>query len=386
MILLALDTTTRAGSVALLGGRGVLEERVGDASRTHGVRLPGEIVALLNAHDLGVGDVDVYAVAAGPGSFTGVRVGVAAIQGLALVHDRRVVPVSALDALAHVARSAGGDMAVTDRIAAWMDAQRGEVFNALYSARGGRAIEDASVASPEATLDRWGAGLSEGTTWFVGDGAERYRARIEARLGPAARVIAPTPALAGAIAVIAADEWAAGGAIAPHAIRPLYVRRPDAELARDGPPQPIWVIEPIDRARDLEGLLDIEQASFSNPWTRDMFVWELENADVTRLYVARAGERLVAFCSAWLVVDELHINNLAVRPEWRRRGVASALLARVLADAAARGARRATLEVRRSNEAALSLYRRLGFQVAGARAAYYSNPTEDALILWRGAI
>jgi ribosomal-protein-alanine N-acetyltransferase len=83
------------------------------------------------------------------------------------------------------------------------------------------------------------------------------------------------------------------------------------------------------------------------------------------------------------VLDELHINNLAVLPAFRRKGVAGALLEHVLKEGSALGARRATLEVRRSNEAARRLYERLGFTVTGIRRGYYTNPVEDALILWR---
>ena len=93
--------------------------------------------------------------------------------------------------------------------------------------------------------------------------------------------------------------------------------------------------------------------------------------------------RAVGFCSFWRVLDELHINNLAVLPDCRRTGVGSALLTRALREGIARGARRATLEVRRSNEAARQLYERFGFVVAGVRQSYYSHPVEDALVLWR---
>ena len=85
-----------------------------------------------------------------------------------------------------------------------------------------------------------------------------------------------------------------------------------------------------------------------------------------------------------LVLDEVHINNLAVRGDFRGQGVGKTLLERVLIEAASRGARRATLEVRRSNEAARRLYERLGFEVAATRPNYYASPPEDALILWRG--
>jgi ribosomal-protein-alanine N-acetyltransferase len=114
-----------------------------------------------------------------------------------------------------------------------------------------------------------------------------------------------------------------------------------------------------------------------------MYEAEMANEGVSFLYVARypAG-KMVGFCSQWLILDELHINNLAVLPEWRRSGVASALLARVLDEGARRGARRATLEVRRSNDIARHLYERFGFTVAGIRRDYYDKPVEDALVLW----
>lgn len=131
-------------------------------------------------------------------------------------------------------------------------------------------------------------------------------------------------------------------------------------------------------------MLAIEQASFTNPWTREMYLAELDNAGVSFLYLARDGDgAVIGFCSFWRVLDELHINNLAVIPEHRRNGVASALLQRVLAEGALLGARRATLEVRPSNEPARQLYQRFGFSVAGVRHGYYTHPIEDALVLWR---
>ena len=89
MVILALDTTTKAGSYALWRGDALVEQRPGDAARTHAERLPGDLADLLAAHGLTVKDVDLYAVASGPGSFTGLRVGVATIQGLALVHGKQ---------------------------------------------------------------------------------------------------------------------------------------------------------------------------------------------------------------------------------------------------------------------------------------------------------
>jgi ribosomal-protein-alanine N-acetyltransferase len=145
-----------------------------------------------------------------------------------------------------------------------------------------------------------------------------------------------------------------------------------------------WTIEPITPEQDLDIVLEVENESFTNPWTREMYLWELQNSDVSHVFVLRTeSERVAAFCSFWLVFDELHINNLAVRPKCRGQGMATALLNNVLEHGERVGARRATLEVRRSNEPARRLYEGLGFEVAGIRPGYYTNPTEDALILWR---
>ena len=136
----------------------------------------------------------------------------------------------------------------------------------------------------------------------------------------------------------------------------------------------------------MDAVLAIEAASFSNPWTREMYLSEIENRGVSYCYLARVGDKVVGFCSFWRVLEELHINNLAVAPDHRGAGAGSALLTAVLREGARLGARRATLEVRRSNEAARRLYERMGFTVAGVRRGYYTNPVEDALVLWREAI
>lgn len=144
------------------------------------------------------------------------------------------------------------------------------------------------------------------------------------------------------------------------------------------------VIAPLRSPADLDDVLAIEAESFTNPWTREMYESELTSAGVSHVLLARdGGGQVVGFCSFWRVVDEVHVNNLAVRPSHRRRGIGRALLVHMLRDASAQGATRALLEVRRSNEEARRLYESLGFAVAGVRKQYYSRPIEDAIVLWR---
>ena len=144
------------------------------------------------------------------------------------------------------------------------------------------------------------------------------------------------------------------------------------------------VIEPVGSPDQIDEILAIEEASFTNPWTRAMYLAELENTGVSYCYLAKQADgAAVGFCSFWRVLDELHINNIAVLPDFRRHRIATALLTHVLGEGVRLGARRATLEVRRSNDAARALYERFGFTVAGVRQAYYTKPVEDALVLWR---
>jgi tRNA threonylcarbamoyladenosine biosynthesis protein TsaB len=231
MHVLALDTTTRAGSVALVEDDRIVIERGGDPARSHAERLPGEILMLLEEAGKSLAAIDVFAIAAGPGSFTGLRIGIATIQGLAFVQRRQVVAVSALEALAYAGSCS---VAAGMRVGAWMDAYRREVFSALYQVAAAPLfsrerlveIDPAAVGDPVLTLRRWGAALPVDVV--IGDGAAAYSGVI----GERTRCVA-APFLAGTIGLIAVDRARAGETIDPADVRPLYVRRPDAEIDRE---------------------------------------------------------------------------------------------------------------------------------------------------------
>ena len=206
----------------------LLTELVGDGARTHGERLPLEVERALTAAGITFEAIDLLAVVAGPGSFTGLRVGIAAMQGLAFARALRIVPVSALEA---VARQAATERGEPDGIAAWIDAHRGEVFSALYDARSWRELSGPASEAPDETLRRWAPLLPERPVLFAGDGAVRYAGLIRETLGAGAEVQVPAPPLAAQAARIAAAH--PERAVAPGAIAPVYVRKPDAEIARD---------------------------------------------------------------------------------------------------------------------------------------------------------
>jgi tRNA threonylcarbamoyladenosine biosynthesis protein TsaB len=227
MLVLALDTTTRQGSIALVRGGATIDTFAGDAAITHGERLPGDLLRVLSAHATGLDAIDLFAVAAGPGSFTGLRIGIATMQGLALASARPLVGVSALDAIhaaiAHVSPPPDGD-----QVACWMDAQRGQVFSAIYAR--GSVVEGACVDTPASFVARWRE-EDRRPRVFAGDGALAYRDVIH-RAWPSAEIVAQVPPLAPSIARLAEAQHQQGPA-SPDDIRPIYVRRSDAELARD---------------------------------------------------------------------------------------------------------------------------------------------------------
>ena len=239
MVVLALDTTSRQGSSAVAVDGRVVLEIASDASLPQAARVPGELQALLTRAGLTLKDVDAFAVAVGPGSFTGLRVGIATMQGLAFDAEKPLVGVSALDALAMIASEGGDDVAGPAGqpgpkgpgllTASWIDAWRGEFYAALYD--GVTPIQDVTVERPQDIVERWSSGVAYR---FIGDGVASHVALIREALGDQAQIAATlTPSLAGAIARHATTSLASGHRPAADEIRPLYVRRPDAEIARD---------------------------------------------------------------------------------------------------------------------------------------------------------
>jgi [ribosomal protein S18]-alanine N-acetyltransferase len=137
------------------------------------------------------------------------------------------------------------------------------------------------------------------------------------------------------------------------------------------------------RLADLEQIMEIERLSFASPWSKQVFLDEFSR-DFAFLKVVRveSGERVVAFTNYWVVHDEIHVLNVACHPDWRRMGLGRKLMMHILRIAQHRRASLVTLEVRRSNHAAIQLYTSLGFSAVGIRPRYYEN-NEDAIVMVR---
>jgi ribosomal-protein-alanine N-acetyltransferase len=134
---------------------------------------------------------------------------------------------------------------------------------------------------------------------------------------------------------------------------------------------------------DLDGVMAVEQESFLTPWSRSAFEEELVKNRLARYLVALDADSIVGYAGTWLVINEAHVTNVAVHAGRRREGIGRLLMEALMQMARDAGMESMTLEVRVSNEAAKTLYQRLGFVSAGIRKNYYSETKEDALILWR---
>jgi tRNA threonylcarbamoyladenosine biosynthesis protein TsaB len=224
MKLLTIDTSTTTCSAALTDGGELVAEYLSNQGRTLSARLLDCVDLLLKGAGLAVGDLDGFGVALGPGSFTGLRVGVATVKGLALAAGK---PAAGFSSLAMLAMNLPWSL---HPVCPMFDARKKEVYTGLYACHDlPRPLLPDCVAPPEAFLDR-----VDGPVIFVGEGAVRYRELIVAQLGDRA-LFAPASAnspRAAAGALLVNDAFARGEAVSPALLLPVYIRPSEAELAQ----------------------------------------------------------------------------------------------------------------------------------------------------------
>jgi ribosomal-protein-alanine N-acetyltransferase len=134
--------------------------------------------------------------------------------------------------------------------------------------------------------------------------------------------------------------------------------------------------------KDIDRIHEIETKSFATPWSKEAFHNELTMNKFALYTVIEVGNEVAGYCGAWVVIDEVHITNIALLPEYRGMKLGEALLRKVMDLVKELGAKTMTLEVRVSNLVAQSLYRKLGFQEGAIRKKYYTDNLEDALVMW----
>ncbi len=228
-LLLALETATRVASVALLRDGELLGEELGRPGQPTAESLLPSLEALLVRFGLALGSIDAFAVSVGPGSFTGLRVGIATVKGLAFGTGHRVAPVPTLAALARAASRS------SDPVVAMLDARRGEVYAAGYAASGGAPPPPEILAEGVYSREDLVRKLPPACV-LVGEGALVCGEWLRERLGSGVKLQLPPAADASArhVAVLGAAMMAAGKGVDSADLVPRYLRRAEAEVRRTG--------------------------------------------------------------------------------------------------------------------------------------------------------
>jgi ribosomal-protein-alanine N-acetyltransferase len=136
------------------------------------------------------------------------------------------------------------------------------------------------------------------------------------------------------------------------------------------------------KVQDIEKIMEVEHASFATPWSADAFMNELTNNHFAYYIVAEIGKKVIGYCGVWVIIDEAHITNVAVHPDYRGKKIGEYLMRHIITLSMSYGAKKMTLEVRVSNKVAQALYHKFGFEEQGIRKGYYTDNQEDAIIMW----
>jgi tRNA threonylcarbamoyladenosine biosynthesis protein TsaB len=395
-----MDTCDGRGSVALLDDEAVFATAVHDSAEDYSTWLLPAVERVLKAAGRKLTDVGIYAAAAGPGSFTGIRIALTTVKAWNEVYGKPIAAVSRLEALAIQAVGPGvKGFAVSPFVAASCDAQRNQLYAAVYRREGQslHRLGDEAVVSP-AELIRWTADQAAGAAvvWASLDPDSLAAEPAWQERAAKGEVVERVPAvLAPAIGKIALQLAARNGLTDALLLDANYIRRPDAEVKWKGysrpavaPPGPKVVAHRV-RAFQPADATAVAQLAAASPeaaqWTESSYATLLDSG--YRAWVVASGSQdastVTGFLIARTVLPDAEILNLAVAPENRRTGIAAALLEAALSERAAAKVQRVYLEVRASNTAAISFYKKHLFRVTGARPAYYQHPVEDAVLMER---
>ena len=372
------------------------------ASRDHlcrrqaNVELVRTVREVLDEAGVGMSDVGGFLVGRGPGSFTGVRIGISTAKGLARGANVPLMGASTLDACAWTAWKAG----TRGLLGVAADAMRGEVYPALYALDDEgphRMFERERVVKAAVAVEEWAARADADELQLTGDGLVRYGKLFEEAglMGHALSRDLWWPTGEGVLLAAACPEGlAAAGSTDPAAVLPVYTRLSDAE---ENERRRLGLAESVNTgvtgvadelagrhlqvrpmaAADAEAMAALERECFEDaghePWSANLFLAELsEGAAAARSWwVAHDNGELIGFAGGMVVDKDVEILDVAVSPAHRREGIARKLLAHVSYDAQMLGCTSASLEVEADNEPARALYANLGFEQVGCRRGYY---------------
>lgn len=394
MKLLGLDSSGLVASAAIVEENITIAEYTINYKKTHSQTLLPMLDEIKRMTELDLYSLDAIAIAAGPGSFTGLRIGSATAKGLGLVLDIPIIPVPTVDALAY------NLYGCNTLICPLMDARRNQVYTGLYEFHKRKekgagydlyTIEQQCAVSISDIVEKINVWCSETDreVLFLGDGVEVYQEQIAALI-KVRYSFAPSCCnrqRASCVATLGYELYQKEirETAAEHA--PNYLRLSQAERERAEHTAKGYHIREMQQ-KDLEQVTALEASCFSMPWNYKDFEETLTNANrfylVAETDAVEGVDRILGGCMLTNIAGEGDITNVAVHEKYRNKKIATALMEALLKLGRERYNITAfTLEVRSKNMPALRLYEKLGFVSKGVRPNFYERPKDDAIILWK---
>ena len=391
MKILGIDSSGLVAGVAVVEDDVLLAEYNVNYKKTHSQTLLPMLNVVREMIELDLNSVDAIAIASGPGSFTGLRIGSATAKGLGFALDKPLVEVPTLEGLAYNLCGTG----------AWVcpliDARRNQVYTGIYAFR----QKELCVVEPQCAVDisyiigrlnELGETDPEREVIFLGDGVPVYREQLEqgVKIRHSYAVAANNRQRAASVATLGMAYYVAhqkgeagqmsgcGKVVSAAEHRPEYLRQSQAERERQ---EKQGVLLRDMTPADVSALAQMEREIFSMPWSEKSFE-ELFQYSYKVNLVAEQDGRVVGCICMTLIGEEGEIDKVMVTDAMRGRGVGTALVREALRCGSERGGEVFTLEVRKSNAAAIALYEKTGFSSEGIRPDFYDKPKEDAVIMW----
>ena len=374
MKILALDSSGLVASVAVVSDDNLIGEYTINYKKTHSQTLLPMLDEVAKMTELDLKTIDFIAVSAGPGSFTGLRIGSATAKGLALALDKQIVSVPTVDALAYNLWGSA------DVVCPLMDARRQQTYTGLYDFTDGRmnTILPQCVVMIEEIVDK----INElgRRVIFLGDGVDVFKdyinehVKVDYDFAPAMC----NKQRASAVACLGQVLYEQGRAENAADHKPEYLRLSQAERERQEKERD-FRIRPME-PEDADSVAQIEKDSFTQPWSRQGFLDAMRLPENIMLVAQEDGEILGYQCT-YVSFDEGELTNIAVKKSARGKGVGAHLIRSLQEKAKESGVERIVLEARVTNEAAISLYQKMGFVNLGIRKNLYEHPVEDGVIM-----
>lgn len=377
MKILALDSSGLVASVAVVADDQLLAEYTVNYKKTHSQTLLPMLDEIAKMIELDLETIDAIAVAAGPGSFTGLRIGSATAKGLGLALKKPLIPVPTVDALAYNLYDSTGV------ICPMMDARRKQVYTGIYRFADHELVtvsRQKAIAVEE--LIRELNALGEAVI-FLGDGVTVYQEMLKENM-QVPYSFAPAhlnKQRAGAVGALAEKYYREGKTVTAAEHQPEYLRvsQAERERAEREAGKKIMKIREM-QLDDLEQVMKIENENFSRPWTETGFFTFLIRQD-TLFLIAAEGEEILGYCGVVMVQDEGDITNVSVKKDRQNHGTGKLLVQELIRITNEMGVSRLFLEVRESNERAIHVYEKAGFVKNGLRKNYYEDPVEHAVLM-----